>query len=188
MLTRQQWCFYTYCFRKQPALLKGEHFFPILRLTVAIDWRRRNHSASCPGGSWGTEREGRTPALYPPLFLPLPPQLGQTALSYHCFHSKHSNLLPINKGGRCIAAWPRWNNCCGDEKRGGEDSQTLEINVLSASCCCIWVNHHCGFVLKHFTSLPSLPVFFFFPSVTQVLRDTLWAVFVLLVCKAGYRL
>lgn len=80
---------------------------------------------------------------------------------------KTLQFVPDNKGGACIAAWPNWNNYCGDEKRGGEDSQTLERNMLSASCCCIWVSHHCGFVLKHFTSLPLLPILFFISSVTQ---------------------
>lgn len=94
---------------------------------------------------------------------------------------KTLQFVPDDKGGRCVAAWSNQNNYCGDKKRGRKDSQTLGTNMLSASCCCIWVNHHCGFVQKHFTSLPLWPVFFvcFFPSVTQFLRDTLCAVFYL---------
>jgi len=69
-------------------------------------------------------------------------------------------FVPNNKGGRCIVAWSNWNYC-GDEKRGSKDSQTLEINMLSASCCCIWVSHHHGFILKHFI-LPPLSIFSFF--------------------------
>lgn len=35
------------------------------------------------------------------------------------------------------------------KRRGGRDSQTQEINMLSASCCCTQVTHHYSFALKH---------------------------------------
>lgn len=127
-----------------------------------------------------------------PSFLPSTVCSTTTILLSHCsflalLPLKTLQFVPDDKGSRRIATQSNQNNYCGDKKRGHKDSQTLETNMLSASCCCIWANHHCGFVQKHFTSLPLWPGFFclLFSKHYTVFKGHIMCC-ALLVCRAGY--
>lgn len=77
-----------------------------------------------------------------PSFLPSTVCSTTTILLSHCsflalLPLKTLQFVPDDKGSRRIAARSNQNNYCGDKKRGHKDSQTLETNMLSASCCCI---------------------------------------------------